>query len=210
MRVLLFTSLLLLSLSSCDAVMFVVMGVKPLKPETSKSLLKYERKVGYNTQQNNFLIDSSKIDEIWKGAFPKAFIYDKNGNTVMFLDCFGESVAQLEYFFGLPVESRKKVSDTLHLLLGKDTLLHIAPTFKEVITSSTVLSGDPTFIHPGAEYYVVYFWTKSFGRINRKYGAKMEQYIHRHPEFNAAFIKINCDYQKDWGYSKKGLKTKWK
>ncbi len=201
---------MLITFSSCDAIMFVVMGVKSPKPQTTKSLLSYERKVDYNTEKNNFYIDSSEIDHIWLGAFPKGFIYDENGNTVAFLDCFHESLSQLRYFFDLPLDSRKPVSDTLHMLLGQDTLLHIAPKFSEIVQFSKVIEGDTALVKPETEYYVVYFWSKSFGRINKKFGSKMEAYIEEHPEFNASFIKINCDYRKDWGYTKKQLRTEWK
>ena len=198
-----------ISLTSCDAIMFVVMGVKSPKPETVKSILAYEKKVGYDTENNNFYIDSSRITETWNGAFPKGFIYDRNGNTVAFLDCFGESMIQLRQFFDSPIESRKKLSDTLHILIGQDTLLHIAPQFSELIRLSKPLNNHSVFIKPISDYYVVYFWSKSFGRINKKHGSKMEDYIEGHPEFNASFIKINCDYQKDWGYTKKQIKTEW-
>lgn len=36
----------------------------------------------------------------------------------------------------------------------------------------------------------------------------MEKYINGHPEFSTIFIKINCDYHKDWGYTKEQLKSK--
>lgn len=210
MRAFLITTILLVTLYGCAPMMLVVMGVKSPKPETTKSLLRYEEKVGYDTGTNNFFIDSSKIEETWDGAFPKGFIYDKSGKTLYFLDCFGESVNQLKYFFNLPKESHKPISDTLRLIMGQDTLLHIAPDFSEIVRESHSLSGESALLQPGTDYYVVYFWSKAFGRINKKYGSKMEKYIKEHPEFNAAFIKINCDYQKEWGYSKKELKTKWK
>lgn len=68
--------------------MYFVVGMRELKPENEESILKYGNKGGYDVENRFYYIDSSKVDEIWKGAFPKAYIYDKTGKLVRHLDCF--------------------------------------------------------------------------------------------------------------------------
>lgn len=197
-------------LSGCGKIMmYTFWGIKSPKPETTKSILAYEKKVGYNVAKDNFYIDSSQVSNVWEGAFPKAFIYDSKGNTMLFLDCFAEGENQLKYFFNLPEQSRKPVSDTLRIIMGKDTLMHVAPDFPEIVRLSRSLTDDSNLIKPNTDYYIVYFWSKAFGKVNKRIGSEMEDYIEEHPEFNSSFVKINCDYQKNWGYTKKQIRTEW-
>ncbi len=198
--------LILISLSSCGKLyMVLVLGMKEPKPESIQSIRKYGKKVGYDINNHFFYIDSSKVNEIWKGAFPKAYIYDKQGRLLMHLDCFATGVDDLNLFFKKPKDFTQKVSDTLFILYGRDTILNVAPPFSSLPEMVHSLTDKTEFKE--SDYYIVYFWSKSFGRINKKIGSLMEKYVKDHPEFNSVFIKINCDYQKDWGYTKRDLKS---
>jgi hypothetical protein len=198
--------LILIAFSSCSkAFMYFVVGVRELKPESPESIIKYGDKVGYDIDNHFFYIDSSKVDEIWKGAFPKAYIYNKNGDLVRHLDCFSSGVDDLKSFYKKPLGSAPKVPDTLRILLGTDTILNIAPSFTSLPKMIHSLTKSAEFKE--SEYYIIYFWSKSFGRINKKNGVQMEEYIKDHPEFSTSFIKINCDYHEDWGYTKEQLKS---
>jgi hypothetical protein len=177
-------------------------GISDLKPQTTNSIVKYGLNVGYKTNEQFYLIDSSKIEEIWKGAFPKAYIYDSSGNLLQHLSCFATGISDLELFFSR--NNHKSVNDTIMHLFGNDTIINIAPKFNKL--TSYIYSSNGKVEFPDSKYYVVYFWSKSFGRINKKSAVPMEKYIISHPEYFSTFIKINCDYLKSWGVTKKDLK----
>ena len=88
-------------------------------------------------------------------------------------------------------------------LLGSDTIINIAPKFDELMNN--IYSNEGKVEIPKSKYYVVYFWSKSFGKINKKIAVPMEQYIINHPEYSSSFIKINCDYMKSWGVTKEDI-----
>jgi hypothetical protein len=122
------TAIILILLSSCQkAFIYVVVGMRELKPETPKSIIGYGKRVKYDVENNFFQIDSSKVNQVWKGAFPKAYIYENNGDVVKHLDCFATMEHEVKLFFSKPIGSAQKVSDTLRQLLGQDIYLNIAP-----------------------------------------------------------------------------------
>jgi hypothetical protein len=202
----LFAILLLISLSACSkAFMYFVVGMRELKPESTLSIRKYGVKVGYDVDNHFYFMDSSKIEEIWKGTFPKAYIYNEKGKLVRYLDCFATGMNDLKSFYKKPIGTAHPISDTMRVLFGTDTILNVAPQF---ITLPTIIqSQNKNLEFEGYAYYIVYFWSKSFGRINKRNGVQMERYIKDHPEHSTLFIKINCDYQKDWGYTKRQLRS---
>jgi hypothetical protein len=186
-----------LSLSGCS----LFFGISNLEPQTTDSVIKYARKVGYITNEQFYFIDSSKIEEIWRGAFPKAFIYNSSGELVQHLSCFATGPDDLEWFFSK--SNHSAVNDTIKHLLGSDTIINIAPKFDKL--KNNIYSNGGKVEFPVSKYYVLYFWSKSFGKINKKIAVPMEQYIINHPEYASSFIKINCDYMKSWGVTKKDI-----
>ncbi len=186
-----------LTFSGCQ----LFFGISKLKPQTTDSVIKYGRKVGYIADEHFYFIDSTKIEEIWHGAFPKAYIYNSSGELVQHLGCFATGTSDLEWFFSK--SSHRTVNDTIMHLLGNDTIINVAPKFDELM--SNIYSNKGKVKIPESKYYVVYFWSKSFGRINKKSAVPMEQYIISHPEDSSSFIKINCDYMKSWGVTKQDI-----
>lgn len=201
--------LLLLSLlsSSCGKLfMLVVIGYREPKPETQKSIEKYGKKSGYDIQKQFYYIDSTQVEKTWKGAFPKAYIYDSSGQLMRHLDCFSQGLNDLFAFYKIPADKVKPVSDTLLIIMGKDTIRNVAPEFLQLKQQIHSFDSIQFVQLPKAKYYVVYFWSKSFGRINRKFGVPMEKFIQNHPELSSVFVKINCDFQRPWGYTKEKIK----
>ncbi|GEM_PF-6989049 len=186
-----------LTFSGCS----LFFGISDLEPQTTDSVVKYGRKVGYNTNEQFYFIDSSKIEEIWRGAFPKAYIYNSSGELVQHLSCFATGTSDLEWFFSK--SNHRSVNDTIMHLLGNDTIINIAPKFDDLMNN--IYSNKGKVEIPESNYYVVYFWSKSFGRINKKSAVPMEKYILNHPENSSTFIKINCDYMKSWGVKKEDI-----
>lgn len=196
-----------LLLTGCGKLfMLVVIGYREPKPESLETIEKYAKKSGYDVQNQFYYIDSAQVEKTWKGAFPKAYIYDSAGRLMRHLDCFAMGMDDLFAFYKIPPGKAKPVSDTLLILMGKDTIRNVAPKFSALKGQLHAFGAKPSIQLPESKYYVVYFWSKSFGRINRKFGVPMEKFIKNHPELSSVFIKINCDFQKRWGYTKEKIK----
>jgi hypothetical protein len=205
-KAILFT-LLLMAFSSCGKLFqFFILGIRQAKPETQESIISYGKKVGYDTNEHFYFIDSAEVQKTWKGSFPKAFIYDDEGYIVKHLDCFATSLNDLKAFYNQPLGTAPRISNTALSIFGTDTIKTIAPAFEDLKNSVHGLNNSKVIDLPKAKYYLVFYWSKSFGKINKKRGVEMEKYLLSHPEFSTAFIKINCDYQKQWGYTKKDLR----
>lgn len=196
---------LLLLFTSCSFLMSrVLFGIKPLDLETATTIQRYERKVGYDPVNNNYYVDSTQIEYIWKGMFPKAFIYNSHGKVVRFLDCFATGPDDLNAFFGNTTVPKREINDTVLHVMGKDTIVQVAPPLAWFEQQLRGFDGNH-FQKDSSDYYVVYCWSKAFGRINRKFGVKMEKAIKSHKEWNARFVKVNCDFRKGWGFSKEDI-----
>lgn len=201
-------TLLLIQLTSCSKLIArVFFDVRDPKPESEKTIKKYALKSDLDNKVNFFYIDSNEVENINTGAFPKAYIFSKDKIAIEQLHCFASGKQDLVDFFNLKVKPKSMPDTILHYYTKEDYITFITPKFSDI--QKTCYADKSTKVDTlEAEYYVVYFWCKMLGKTNKKNAGQMESYLKKHPEHNAKFIKINCDFQKRWGYTKKKLKSK--
>ncbi|MCK4679010.1 MAG: hypothetical protein KAT48_12820 [Bacteroidales bacterium] len=196
-----FLTTLLVVLSSCTQIILKMQGGHLPRIENAETIESTLEKYNLSDSNNYIICDSSSYFKILKEitSLPEIMFFNDLGEK-MEIRKQGTCTAGV----GVLIDSIQDytVPDTsiyspFHQI---DSLLYHLRTLEgEVINKSTIKEAD---------YFVVIFWAKFIGKLNRTKVKQWELALQAKKNLKIEVLKVNCDVQEMWGLNEKKEKKK--
>lgn len=177
----------ILSLSSCKFVIKTFYGIKKPKIETEKSLKKYLKRKGINSN-NIYAVSQNDFMQITKqiGGIPEILIFDKNGNNIMYKEEGQCNANAFDFIDNISKDMKFKYNNSLKL--------------DNYISKLKYFNGKPATIDKSKDidFYLFIFWARYTGRLNKNHVKIWEKLANNNTKCNIKVIKVNLDKQEWW------------
>lgn len=183
--------------SNCKFALKKVYGITKPKLEDDASLNKFLRKMDI---QNNQIYTFKNMDSLHKfysegSGFPEAFFFNQQGFFIDYRETPTSCNAGIKNFIAdLKSHSQDRL-DTNKIIYSHT--VRLADKNKQAVVFEQL---------PKTEFYVVMYWAKFGGKTNDKV-LDWEKAIAegRKKGLSITTIYVSCDYQKNWGITKKDI-----
>lgn len=180
-----FLILILLLNTGCLTVVKKIYGIKKPQIESSSSLKKSARKIGFKTSYLYTVSDSFYLTRLKGLKLPDAMIFDDSGRYIEYRS--NDSVCNAGLFDFIP-QLRK---DGIYNRTSKTDL-------KSEFNKLRDLEGQKIEIPNGYDFYVLVDWAVWIGRLNKDHSKVWEELALENKNCRIAFIAVNMDFQKWW------------
>ena len=177
-----------MTLTSCKFIMMKIYGIKNPQIENEKAILKFAEKKQLHTD-NIVTVNSSEFLTILKvKGIPEADIFDNRGQYIEYRQTDTSCNAGLFKF--IPDLNR----DGKYNKTGKTNLQAELNKFRD-------LKGNKIQPLPPADFYVLIYWSKWTGKLNKDHVKIWEDYSYANTNANIKVLKVDLDFQEHWNKS---------
>ncbi len=176
--------------AGCTPAMKMIYGIRSPKVENHQSLTDYLRRKGLRTD-NIYTVDAdsyARMLELIDAGIPDVMVFDREGRFLPYGEDSACNAGAFEFL---------RTLDRTRQYTSKE-----APRLHEIATLLRDMHGRPVNLPEGSDFYVVIFWARWAGRLNKDHVKVWEESALRNPAADVAVLKVNMDMQQYWEESK--------
>jgi hypothetical protein len=176
-------------ISACNPIVKVLYGIKKPSVETKESTIRYIEKIGMETENNYALPENEYEILAAKVGIPTFYIFNADGNQIILeTEC---GALKTEFIQDLDRNKSYKTESKINM--------------DEFTSKLVFLDGKNAnyTLHTDTDFYLIIYWAKFIGRVNKKSPAAWEKTAKHNKKANISIIKINMDFRNFWENSDK-------